>query len=593
MNIEKGNLTIETAKEVSPYLDDPGFPANDIQYPGITPAAEEINDLAVAFPKSLAVFSYKQHVPCLWVVFVGGTGTGKSTLFNAFCGKSLSETGVERPKTVGPITYVHCDCPVEKGFPFESIQMDRRPSEDIDAEPSPGAPGHMIILEHKKESLSHLVIIDTPDIDSVEAENRQMAEDLYLISDAVVFVTSQEKYADEVPYQFLVKVMGDEKPYFFLMNKMQEPLTSEEVADALNRQGIVADADRVWLISYDGTQPSRRISEDPGFSSFRRRFEQELSEDVVEALHRKQNRWRAENLNGQLHRLIDLLEQEHRAADGWLTELDVLCKAACHDLINEEKSRFSAESRKHIQSEIRKLFAKYDVLARPRRFIREVFLTPLRILGLYKGASKSSQKNALAQVRQRIDFMPVLKAIETFNRMVLETLSPSNEISPLFRALRQPGVVLTDEEARACILREQDQVDAWLEKTFQKLTRDLPKYKKWGIYSTSILWGILILSFEVVVGGGFTVLDAVLDSALAPFVTKGAVELFAYQEIQKTARELAKRYHEGLLSVVDHQRKRYQACLRSLMTDDDTLETLRVLRGQFGDWTSHQPRQTT
>jgi len=583
MNIEESNSTTEAAKEVDHYLGDSRFPANDIQYPGITPGAEEINDLAVAFPKSLAVLSYKEDMPCLWVVFVGGTGTGKSTLFNAFCGKSLSETGVERPKTVGPITYVHCDCPVEKGFPFESIETDRRSSEDIDAEPSPGAPGHMVILEHKEERLSHLVIVDTPDIDSVEAENRQMAEDLYLISDVVVFVTSQEKYADDVPYQFLVKVMGDEKPYFFLMNKMQEPLTSEEVSDALNGQGIVAAPDRVWLVSYNGVQPSRRISEDPGFSSFRQRFEQEFSEDVVEAIRRKQNRWRADDLNGQLHRLIDLLEQEHRAAEGWLTELDVLCKAACHDLIKDEKSRFSAESRKHIQSEIRKLFAKYDVLAKPRRFIREVLLTPLRVLGLVKETSRNSHKNALAQVRQRIDFVPVLKAIETFNRMVLETLSPSNEISPLFRALRRPGVVLTDEEARACILREQDQVDAWLEKTFQKLTRDLPKHKKWGIYSTSILWGVLILSFEVVVGGGFTVLDAVLDSALAPFVTKGAVELFAYKEIQKTARELAKRYQAGLLSVVDHQRERYQACIRSLMTDDHTLEVLRALRGRIGD----------
>jgi hypothetical protein len=78
------------------------------------------------------------------------------------------------------------------------------------------------------------------------------------------------------------------------------------------------------------------------------------------------------------------------------------------------------------------------------------------------------------------------------------------------------------------------------------------------------------------VGGGFSVLDAVLDSALAPFVTKGAVEIFAYREIQKVARKLAKRYQQGLLSVVNHQLNRYQQCLESLMVPQDTVESLRA-----------------
>jgi hypothetical protein len=55
------------------------------------------------------------------------------------------------------------------------------------------------------------------------------------------------------------------------------------------------------------------------------------------------------------------------------------------------------------------------------------------------------------------------------------------------------------------------------------------------------------------------------------------MELFAYQEIQKIARELAKRYQDGLLSVVRLQRDRYAACMQSLMTPDEDLESLRRL----------------
>jgi len=138
-------------------------------------------------------------------------------------------------------------------------------------------------------------------------------------------------------------------------------------------------------------------------------------------------------------------------------------------------------------------------------------------------------------------------------------------------------VALSDEEIRTLILKEQDRLGSWLTERFESLSKDIPAGRKWGIYTTSILWGVLILSFEVAVGGGFTVLDAALDSALAPFVTKGAVELFAYQEIRSLARELAERYREGLLSVLHGQRNRYQGCLQALITSEETVQELERL----------------
>jgi hypothetical protein len=52
------------------------------------------------------------------------------------------------------------------------------------------------------------------------------------------------------------------------------------------------------------------------------------------------------------------------------------------------------------------------------------------------------------------------------------------------------------------------------------------------------------------------------------------VELFAYHEIQRLARELAERYQAGLLSVVREQRDRYERALQSLMTDESTRQQL-------------------
>jgi len=65
-------------------------------------------------------------------------------------------------------------------------------------------------------------------------------------------------------------------------------------------------------------------------------------------------------------------------------------------------------------------------------------------------------------------------------------------------------------------------------------------------------------------------------------VTKGAVELFAYGEIQKVARKLAKRYQQGLLSVVDHQKNRYQQCLESVMVTQTTVNSLEACLESVG-----------
>jgi GTPase SAR1 family protein len=550
-----------------------------IQFPGLTSGAQEMGGLAQDLPKRLSVFSYKKLMPPFWVVFVGGTGTGKSSLFNAFCGKQLSETGVERPKTFGPIVYALKGRIVGKGFPFASVQIERHPPEDFDSMPAAGTPGHMIVVEHNQQNRAHLVVVDTPDLDSVEAENRQIAEDLYLLSDAVVFVTSQEKYADEVPYQFLLRIIQEKKPYFLLLNKAQDRLSEEEVLEALQAQGIAFRNDRLWLIPYAPSDTLESISEHPAFQDFVHSLSRELSTqdmDQSDQFRTRQLSRRAEDIKMRLNRLLDLLEEENLAGQKWLIQLQNLYEETCRLLIKEQQMRFMAESREHLQTEIRRLFAKYDLLAKPRRMIRETLLSVFWFLGLRKDSPQKTHKDALQRVRRKIDLAPVQAAIEKFNRTVLEKLSPMDETSLLFRKLRETGVVLNEEEIKEGIWKEQDDLDAWLEETFQKLSKGIPTHKKLGIYSTSVLWGILILSLEVVVGGGFSVLDAVLDSALAPFVTKGAVEIFAYREIQKVARKLAKRYQQGLLSVVNHQLNRYQQCLESLMVPQDTVESLRA-----------------
>jgi energy-coupling factor transporter ATP-binding protein EcfA2 len=540
-----------------------GFQPEAVKVLGLTQSSLEIPSLAKNLRKRIDILKYKQGMPCLWVVFLGGTGTGKSTLFNALCGAALSETGVERPKTCGPILYAPKGCPVEKNFPLPGMELCKQASQGAGLKAAAGAAGCLMILEHSRSEFSHLVLADTPDLDSIETENRQIAEDLFLLSDAVIFVTSQEKYADEVPHRFLLSVLQGDRPFFVLFNKAEEQM-GEELSQA---------KDRLWMVPYATANPLQAILQDPSFLKFKSHVEQELASSRVERLRAKLLSERAREIHERASRLHTLLEEDKREAEAWRTGLRQRCDEICRRFIKEQEESFSQKSREFIQREIRKLFSKYDVLAKPRQIVREILLTPLRFIGVLR---EQDHRESLLKVRQRIDLMPVQTAIEQFNSTVLKELSPKDHRSPLFESMRGPGIALTVEEIRTLVFQEQERLEQWLENQFQTLAQGIPWAKKWGIYSTSILWGILIIALEIVVGGGFSILDAALDSAIAPFVTKGAVELFAYHEIQKVARELARRYQEGLLSVMKEQEKRYGACLDSLLTADEVVEKLRA-----------------
>jgi len=554
------------------------FSRDKIKCPGLTAGAREVDRLLEQLPKRWAVYAYKHSRELLWVVFVGGTGTGKSTIYNALCEKPLSETGVERPKTFGPIVYAHRDAPVAADFPFDSMTVTARSLEGEAFSPQAGTAGDLAVLQHARKDLAHVALVDTPDLDSLEVRNRELVEDLYLLSDVIVFVTSQEKYADEVPFKFLQRIYRDEKICFLLLNKAEDLLASREVAESFREQGIEVDRNRFWVMPYLPSRPSEKLRDNPEFRSFAARLLADLSGDRALVVLQRERIRRVKKLKEQTRLLVDLLGAEREAAKNWLRQLDSFFQTVSKDLASQQEKQFDDESRDYLQEEIRRLFGKYDVLGKPRRLVSQIILSPLRLFGLWPQKGQESHKDALLRIRQKIDLTPIKAAVEKFNRTVLENLSPASDLSPLYRLLRTPEMKVSDEEIKAKIWDEQDKLAVWLEKTFQQMAQGIPKSKEWGIYSTSILWGGLILSFEAAIGGGITLLEAALDSALAPFVTKGAVELFAYRELQKTARELAKRYQDGILSVLRLQRDRYEQGLQSLLTSQQTMDELAALQ---------------
>jgi energy-coupling factor transporter ATP-binding protein EcfA2 len=123
------------------------------------------------------------------VALAGGTGSGKSTLFNALAGEVLAPTGVRRPTTSRSRAAIW---PVRAGGSDVSSLLDWLEVRDRHVLTAAGPAG---------SALAGLVLVDLPDFDSTAAAHRLEAERMTGVVDLLVWVLDPQKYADAAVHQ--------------------------------------------------------------------------------------------------------------------------------------------------------------------------------------------------------------------------------------------------------------------------------------------------------------------------------------------------------------------------------------------------------
>ena len=144
----------------------------------------------------------------LTVAMLGGTGVGKSALLNALAGAEVAPSTMQRPTTQYATVYHH---------------------EDVD----PGAYGSVFgkvrTVSHRNEALRHKLLVDTPDMDGTERENRDRLLEVLPAADVILYVGSQEKYHDRPVWEMLLE-QADQRGFAFVLNKWDRCVGSSREA---------------------------------------------------------------------------------------------------------------------------------------------------------------------------------------------------------------------------------------------------------------------------------------------------------------------------------------------------------------------------
>lgn len=165
------------------------------------------------------------------VCLVGSTGAGKSTLLNALVGRDVATEGVDRPTTSAPVIYRPADADVTDlvaGLPGQKPEI-------VTYRPADGVGGPEAFWRGQ-------ILIDAPDVNSVETLHRAVVKELAARSDVLVVVAHRQSIA-ELSSATFVDVFAERRGMVFVLGRTDE---LDESAEAELKGQLRQLADERW-----------------------------------------------------------------------------------------------------------------------------------------------------------------------------------------------------------------------------------------------------------------------------------------------------------------------------------------------------------
>lgn len=175
---------------------------------------------------------------CVVAGLVGPNNAGKSALFNALMGNLVSPseaTGGATRRLVGGASPAVCERLIAAGsmqrFQFEARSSSAPVREALDPPVDPSR----VVLVPSPSIPPGLLLIDTPDFDSVARDNRKSSEALLAVCDLVIVVVTRHTYQNAEVVSLLRRWLRRGRPWMLVVNEAPSATVAETWVERLSR----------------------------------------------------------------------------------------------------------------------------------------------------------------------------------------------------------------------------------------------------------------------------------------------------------------------------------------------------------------------
>ncbi len=501
--------------------------------------------------------------------FIGGTGTGKSTLFNSLAGAKIGDVGMRRPCTVKAVLLVH-----EQFIP----EIEASPYFDDVPESS------LTVVAHRQSELSPLILVDTPDFDSVEVSNRLIFESIFVICDVVIYVTSQEKYADHCGWETLLQAIARGKKTICVINKV----TSDSAYNDFRDNVLELDRDmrpvRVEKLDH-APECIEGLRDRPPFAEI-------LQLGARDSLAAQTRVRELKALHGRTLRTLESLEEGVEEQAVRMASVNSRIGRVLSDVSREMESSLDAIVTTDIEVRIRErlktLLRKYDILFVPRMMVRntlrKAFHSVVEIVGM-RNSSRNGEdgdfhirSEDLHKARSAARLEPLHTAVAKLNLQIAQILSSDSGLEDLRQAASDDVVRWDPSKINSLYEEAFPGVEHLLEDEFNRFREGLSRSDEMKLYGSYTVWALFLITAEIIVGGGFTLFDAVLNTVIVPFIPKWLLNVKILDLLREIGERVDREHRGTLQEILEGQADQYVTLFSAMVPDSERTDLLRRLR---------------